>query len=170
MKDDDDDDGRGGREGDPGQEEEEEDDDKEIAAAREGSSSFVSHPLVLHTRPQELTVEEFIERFERPRLPVVITGLVDTWRSEEGGEEGGEESKGGEDRSLRHDHSEHAAAGALGGDRAGHSNGLRESGAGLPPSPPAPGRQQQPPYLRWSVDSLLERFGSHRFKVGLSFL
>ena len=26
-------------------------------------------------------MEEFVERFERPRLPVVITGLCDTWRA-----------------------------------------------------------------------------------------
>ncbi len=28
---------------------------------------------------QDLTVEQFVERFERPRLPVVITGITDTW-------------------------------------------------------------------------------------------
>ena len=28
---------------------------------------------------QELTLEQFVERFERPRIPVVITGLTDSW-------------------------------------------------------------------------------------------
>jgi hypothetical protein len=35
-------------------------------------------PLV---RCQELTVEQFVERFERPRIPVVLTGLCDGWRA-----------------------------------------------------------------------------------------
>ena len=30
---------------------------------------------------QNLTVAEFVERFERPRLPVVITGLCDGWKA-----------------------------------------------------------------------------------------
>ena len=30
-----------------------------------------------------MTVVEFVERFERPRLPVVITGLCDGWRARE---------------------------------------------------------------------------------------
>lgn len=29
--------------------------------------------------PQDLTHEEFVARFERPRLPVVLTGLVEEW-------------------------------------------------------------------------------------------
>ena len=29
---------------------------------------------------QALTVAEFVERFERPRLPVVITGLCNGWK------------------------------------------------------------------------------------------
>lgn len=28
---------------------------------------------------QDITPQEFAERFERPRLPVVITGLTDGW-------------------------------------------------------------------------------------------
>jgi hypothetical protein len=28
---------------------------------------------------QDLSIEQFVERFERPRLPVVITGLTDDW-------------------------------------------------------------------------------------------
>lgn len=28
---------------------------------------------------QELTLEQFVERYERPRIPVVITGLTDGW-------------------------------------------------------------------------------------------
>ena len=35
-------------------------------------------PLVRHAC-QELTLEQFVERFERPRIPVVITGLTDSW-------------------------------------------------------------------------------------------
>lgn len=35
----------------------------------------------LLNKPQELSVAEFVERFERPRLPVVITGLCDGWRA-----------------------------------------------------------------------------------------
>ena len=46
---------------------------------------------------------EFIERYERPRLPVVITGLTDSWNAGRGG--------------------------------------------------------------AWSVEKLVEQFGSHRFKV-----
>jgi histone arginine demethylase JMJD6 len=30
---------------------------------------------------QELNPEQFVERYERPRLPVVITGLCDGWRA-----------------------------------------------------------------------------------------
>lgn len=30
---------------------------------------------------QELTVEQFVDRYERPRIPVVITGLCDGWRA-----------------------------------------------------------------------------------------
>ena len=30
---------------------------------------------------QELSLEEFVERFERPRLPAVITGLCESWRA-----------------------------------------------------------------------------------------
>lgn len=52
---------------------------------------------------KDLSVAEFVERFERPRLPVVITGLTDEWAAGRGA---------------------------------------------------------------WSVESLLKRFGSHRFKVG----
>ena len=28
---------------------------------------------------KDLSIEDFVERFERPRLPVVITGLADAW-------------------------------------------------------------------------------------------
>lgn len=34
-----------------------------------------------NSRCQELTVEQFVERFERPRIPVVLTGLCDGWRA-----------------------------------------------------------------------------------------
>jgi hypothetical protein len=33
--------------------------------------------LLRHSK--ELTLEQFVERFERPRIPVVITGLTDSW-------------------------------------------------------------------------------------------
>lgn len=33
--------------------------------------------------PQDLSTQEFVERFERPRLPVVITGLCDDWNGRE---------------------------------------------------------------------------------------
>ena len=32
---------------------------------------------------QDLSAKQFVERFERPRLPVVITGLCDSWRGQE---------------------------------------------------------------------------------------
>lgn len=32
---------------------------------------------------QDLSVEQFVERFERPRLPVVISGLCDSWKGQE---------------------------------------------------------------------------------------
>ena len=51
---------------------------------------------------QDITLAEFVRRFERPRLPVVLTGLCDPWPAAE----------------------------------------------------------------RWKLDSLLERFGEHKFKVG----
>ena len=30
---------------------------------------------------QEVTLEEFVERYERPKVPVVITGLCEGWRA-----------------------------------------------------------------------------------------
>lgn len=30
---------------------------------------------------QDLSVQEFVDRFEAPRLPVVITGLTDSWKA-----------------------------------------------------------------------------------------
>eukprot|EP00798_Chlamydomonas_sp_ICE-L_P020979 gene20980-27834_t len=35
---------------------------------------------------KDLSVEEFVERFERPRLPVVITGLTEGWPADKGWE------------------------------------------------------------------------------------
>ena len=32
---------------------------------------------------QDMSTEQFVERFERPRLPVVITGLCDSWKGRE---------------------------------------------------------------------------------------
>ena len=32
---------------------------------------------------QDLSVQQFVERFERPRLPVVISGLCDSWKGHE---------------------------------------------------------------------------------------
>lgn len=32
---------------------------------------------------QGLTLEQFVERFERPRIPVVITGLTDAWPAQQ---------------------------------------------------------------------------------------
>ena len=32
---------------------------------------------------QELSVEQFVARFEAPRLPVVLTGLCDSWPAAE---------------------------------------------------------------------------------------
>jgi histone arginine demethylase JMJD6 len=33
--------------------------------------------------PQDLSSREFVDRFERPRLPLVITGLCDDWKGQE---------------------------------------------------------------------------------------
>lgn len=32
---------------------------------------------------QELSTKDFVERFERSRLPVVITGVCDSWKGRE---------------------------------------------------------------------------------------
>ena len=32
---------------------------------------------------QDITLAEFVRRFERPRLPVVLTGLCDPWPAAE---------------------------------------------------------------------------------------
>lgn len=34
--------------------------------------------------PQDLTPQQFVELYERPRLPVVITGLLDGWPAQGG--------------------------------------------------------------------------------------
>ena len=36
-------------------------------------------PLTFASQSQDLTLEEFTDRFERPRIPVVISGLTDDW-------------------------------------------------------------------------------------------
>ncbi len=41
------------------------------------------HILICRVIVQDLSVQQFVERFERPRLPVVITGLCDSWKGHE---------------------------------------------------------------------------------------
>ena len=45
--------------------------------------SFQACTLTCYLPAQDLRVEQFVERFERPRLPVVITGLCDSWKGQE---------------------------------------------------------------------------------------
>ncbi len=86
---------------------------------------------------QDLTVEQFVERFERPRLPVIITGLPDTWPSAASSSL----SLGDQD----------GCGGACDGGRCrdGSGCGGRSSQSAAP----------------WTVENLLQRFGEHRFKV-----
>ena len=44
-------------------------------------NSLLSSDACWPAPAQELTVEQFVERFERPRIPVVLTGLCDGWRA-----------------------------------------------------------------------------------------
>ena len=41
------------------------------------------HTLIRWVIVQDLSVQQFVERFERPRLPVVISGLCDSWMGHE---------------------------------------------------------------------------------------
>jgi hypothetical protein len=58
--------------------------------AAEGGTGRPTAAAPLRPRPpppwpaQDITPEEFAERFERPRLPVVITGLMDGWGAARG--------------------------------------------------------------------------------------
>ena len=38
---------------------------------------------------QDLTVEQFVERYERPRVPVIITGLCEDWEARQSWSEAG---------------------------------------------------------------------------------